>query len=244
MADKYVSLSGVIEEVYQNEGYAHEIDWADLISWAGKALSLIGAPAIYHTKVTGVDIITPHITLVDYKGSLPVDFVEIAPNGVRDSVSKQIYTYSGNVNPNYGGPTYVIKNRVIETSVANSVLELAYTAFMVDDDGFPMVPDVERVIEAVRAFLTFRADHRLWRKDKLSEKVYRDSEREWLWYVGSAGTALRIMNPERRKMWTKYWTQVLPTMMTNDPDNTSQITEDYSGYVKPGITYPNLPSTP
>ena len=244
MVNKYVSANVIIEEVFQNEGYAHELDWGDVISWIGKALGLINAPAIYLTKITGVDHLTPHVVCVDYRGDLPIDFVEIIPEGVRDSTTKQIYTYSGNVNPNYGGPTYVIKNRVIETSEETPTLELAYTAFMIDDDGFPMIPDVERVIEAVRSFVTFRADHRLWRQNKLSEKIYRDSEREWMWYVGSAQNALRIMNPERRKVWTKVWTQVLPTMMTNAPDNTSQITEDYSGYVKPNVTYPDLPSTP
>lgn len=243
MADKYVSSNVIIEEVFQNEGYAHELDWGDVISWIGKALGLINAPALYLTKITGTDLLTPHIVCTNYRGNLPIDFVEVIPEGVRDSTTKQIYTYSGNVNPNYGSPTYVIKDRIIDISEETATLELAYTAFMIDENGFPMIPDVERVIEAVRAFVTFRADHRLWRKEKISERIYRDSEKEWLWYVGSAQNALRIMNPERRKMWTKIWTQVLPTLMTNDPANTSDIKEDYSGYVKPNVTYPDLPST-
>lgn len=244
MAEKYVSVNRVLEEVYQNEGYAHELDWSDAISWAGKALALIAAPSIYVSKITGQDILTPHITCVDYRGELPIDFAELIKDGVRDSVSKQIYTYSGNVNKNYGSPTYVIKDRTIDISEETAILELVYTAFMIDENGFPMIPDVERVINAVGAYITFRVDHKLWRKNKLDVQVYRDSEREWLWYIGSAQNALRIINAERRRVWTKYWTQVLPTMMTSDPNTTDEIKEDYSGYVKPNITYPNLPSTP
>jgi hypothetical protein len=242
MAEQYVSINRILEEVYQNEGYAHELDWGDAISWAGKALALINAPALYNTKITGQHIVTPHVEIVDYRGTLPVDFVSILDNGVRDSTTKQIYTYSGNVNKEYGSPTYVIKNGYIEVSEETATLELAYTAFTVDEDGFPMIPDNERVIEAVRAFITFRMDHKLWRLNKLAEAIYRDSEREWLWYVGSAQNALRLMNPERRKIWTKYWTQVLPTMMTSIPEYVGEIKEDYSGYVKPNVTYPDLPT--
>lgn len=94
MAEKYVSINRVLEEVYQNEGYAHDLDWGDAISWAGKALALINAPAIYLSKKTGVDPVTPHIVCSDHRGVLPVDFVSIMVNGVKDSTSGQIYRKS------------------------------------------------------------------------------------------------------------------------------------------------------
>jgi hypothetical protein len=241
---KYVSINRIIEEVFSFEGYAHEVDWNDMISWTGKALALINAPALYISKITGLHPLTPHIVCTDYRGDLPLDFVEVIVNGVRDSTSKEIYSYSGNVNKNYGGPTYVIKDNHIDISQEEATLELAYTAFKTDDNGFPMIPDIERVIEAIRSYLTYRIDHKLWRQNKLDRTVYEESKTEYLWYIGSAQNALRIMSPERRTIWTKYWTQALPTMMTNSPDSTEHITEDYSGYTKPGVYYPNLPSTP
>lgn len=228
MAEKYVSLNHVLEEVYQNEGYAHELDWGDAVSWAGKALSLISAPILYHEKVTGNSLLTPNISIVDYRGSLPVDFVDILPGGVRDYDSKEVYEHatdsfhhSNAINKtepenNTGRYTYIIKDNYIETSSETATLELAYRAFRVDDNGFPMIPDIERIIEAVRAFITFRIDHKLWRLNKLDERVYRDSEREWLWYIGSAQNAARIMKPERREIWTRHWTRLLPVLTSHD----------------------------
>lgn len=244
MSKKYVSINRILEEVFQNEGYSHEADWGDAISWAGKALGLINAPAIYIAKKTGTNILTPHIVCENYRGSLPIDFVDIIANGVKDSTTGQIYKYSGNLDPNYGGPTYVVKGGYIDISEETATLELDYTAFMIDEDGFPMIPDVERVIEAVRSFITYRMDHRLWRQNKLERAVYEESKVEWLWYVGSAQNALRITDPERRMVWTKYWTQVLPTMMSKDAETEEDIKEDYSGYARENIIYPNLPSTP
>jgi hypothetical protein len=242
--NKYVSVFAVLEEVLSFEGYSTELDWGDAVSWAGKCLALISAPALYVTKVTGIDLITPNVECTDYRGELPVDFVEILENGVRDSTSKEIYEYSGNVAKDYGGPTYAIRDNHIDISEETATLEIAYTAFKVDENGFPMIPDNERVIEAVRSYITYRMDHKLWRQNKIERAVYDESKTESMWYIGSAQNALRIMNPERRKVWTKYWTQVLPTMMSNIPSITDDVKEDYSGYVAPNVTYPDLPGTP
>lgn len=244
MNQGYVSLFSILEEVYSFEGYSHELDWGDAVSWTGKVLGLINAPALYHTKTTGQSALTPHISLSEYRGTLPIDFVEIIQNGVRDSISKELYTYSSLVNKNFGGPTYVIKDGYIETSNETGVMELAYTAFKIDEKGFPMIPDIERVKECIRSYITYRIDHKLWRSNKLDRSVYDESKTESLWYIGSAQNSLRILPPDRRHVWTRLWTQVLPTMMTNDINNAEQIKEDYSGYVKPAIIYPNLPSTP
>jgi hypothetical protein len=228
MAEKYVSLTHVLEEVYQNEGYAHELDWGDAVSWAGKALGLIHAPALYLEKITGNSLLTPNISIVDYRGVLPIDFVEVLPAGVRDYDSKEVYDHatdsfhrapivSGQSPENHTGRlTYIIKDNYIEISEITAIIELAYRAFKVDDDGFPMIPDVERVIEAVRSFITFRMDHKLWRLNKLDRTVYEESKTEWLWYVASAQNAMRIMKPDRREVWTRHWTRLLPVLTSHD----------------------------
>lgn len=226
--DSYVSLNRVLEEVYQTEGYAQELDWGDAVTWAGKALRLIGAPAVYIEKVTGNSLLTPHIDVEDYRGTLPLDFVEMLPAGVRDSTSKEVYYSSSDsfrsrpaihgedLENKPGHKTYVIKNKYIEISEATATLELAYKAFLTDEEGFPMIPDKERVIEAIRAFITFRTDHKLWRSGRISREVYIDSEQEWLWAVGSAQTALRILTPDERAQFTKYWTRLLPVVNSQD----------------------------
>lgn len=229
--ENYVSLSRILEEVYQDEEYGPELDWGDAVTWAGKALRLIAAPAAFIEKTTGNSLITPNITIEDYRGSLPIDFLSVLPGGVRDVDTKMVYDSNRNSfatraaiqnvdsEHNTGRQSYILKDRYIEVNKQEATIELAYKAFAIDDNGFPMVPDNERVMEAIKKFIIFRQDHKLWRKNKLSENVYRDSEREWLWYVGSAQTGLRIMDPDRRAVWTKHWTRLLPTLNHLDFSN-------------------------
>ncbi len=96
------------------------------------------------------------------------------------------------------------------------MLELAYKAFKIDDRGFPMIPDIERVKQCIRAFITYRTDHRLWRLNKLDRAVYEESKMEKDWYMGSAQNALKLMSPERREIWTRHWTRLLPVLSSHD----------------------------
>jgi len=224
----YVSLEPIIEDVYMNEGYAHELDWGDCISWAGKALALMGAPAVYIEKVTGNNLLTPNITVADYRGKTPVDFVSVIPGGVRDFDSKTVYDEATDaffIAPNTTGESpsnkagrdvYQLKDGYIYLEEETATIELAYKAFKIDDRGFPMVPDNERVKECVRSFITFRTDHRLWRLNKLDKATYEESKQEKDWYMGSAQNALRILSPERREVWTRHWTRLLPVLTSHD----------------------------
>jgi hypothetical protein len=232
---KYVSLNRILEKVYQDEGYDHELDWGDALEWTGEALGLIGAPAIYYDKLTGTHPLTPNIVIAQYRGELPVDFVQVKPAGVRNYDTREVYrtatdtfaTAPGTqvVNDTNGvkddtrdihtintEKTYELKSGYIYTNDTDITLELAYKAFMIDDNGFPMIPDNERVIKCIASCITYHTDHRLWRKNKISREVYEHSEREYLWYIGSAGTAMRIPHPDRTESWTKMWVRLNPVL--------------------------------
>jgi hypothetical protein len=225
---KFVSLEPIIESIYRNEGYAHELDWGDAVSWAGEALGLMGAPSLYIEKITGNSLITPNVTIADYRGPLPVDFVMILPGGVRSSTNKEVYeeatdsffkaSNTTNEAPHNktGRRVYQIKDKYIYIEEAITILELAYKAFKIDDRGFPMIPDLQRVQESIRTFITFKTDHRLWRKNQLSDKIYSDSETEKDWYMGSAQNALKIMSPEKREIWTRQWTRLIQPIAAHD----------------------------
>lgn len=225
---EFVSLEPIIESIYQDEGYAHELDWGDAISWAGRALGLMGAPSLYIDKVTGNNLMTPNITIAEYRGALPVDFVTILPGGVRSSTNKEVYEEATDAffkAPNTtdeaphsktGRRVYQIKDGYIYIEEATEVLELAYKAFKIDDRGFPMIPDIQRVQECIRSFITFKTDHRLWRLNKLDRTVYEDSKTEKDWYMGSAQNALKLMSPEKREIWTRQWTRLIQPIAAHD----------------------------
>jgi len=230
---KFISLDRVIEKVYQKAGYDYELDWGDALEWTGEAIGLIGAPQMYVTKVTGDHPLTPNVAITQYRGELPVDLVDILPGGVRDFDTSVVYRYATDSfvtapasvyvddNDNTGARTihtqntdkvYSLNGGNIFTNEEEVTLELAYKAFMIDDRGFPMIPENERVMQAIMHRIMMGVDYRLWRKNKISKEVYDKTEQEWLWYVGSAASAMRIPHPDKTESWTKALNRLNPVI--------------------------------
>ena len=229
--ENYVSVSEILEAVYRDEGYAHELDWGDAISWIGEVIGLIGANKMYVDKTTGNSLLTPNITIANFRGVLPIDFKSILPGGVRNVDSNEVAkaaTDSFHTRQRITGetaehPTNVltctIKDNYIDVNLESGTIELAYRAFKVDDNGFPMIPDNERVKLCVKHYITAKLDHRLWRLNKISDKVYAKSEQDKDWYIGSAQSIMKQMTPDQRAAWTTYWTRLMPVIISNDYSN-------------------------
>lgn len=90
--------------------------------------------------------------------------------------------------------SYSINDNYIFTNFQTGYIFLAYRAIPVDCNGLPMIPDNQRYIEAVKAFIGWKIDYLLYRRGELAKNIYEDSYQEWLWYVASAGNAARVPN--------------------------------------------------
>ncbi len=96
----------------------------------------------------------------------------------------------------FNDPTYTVNDNFIFTNFRDGFVFIAYNALPVDEDGFPQIPDNRRYKEAVKSFIRYKIDYILWRTNELTKDIYQDSEKEWLWYVGSAGNIARMPNKD------------------------------------------------
>lgn len=94
----------------------------------------------------------------------------------------------------YNDPTYNVNDNFIFVNFKDGFVFLAYDALPIDEDGFPLIPDNRRYKEAVKAFIRYKIDYILWRTSEIDRATFDYSEREWLWYVGSAGNIARMPN--------------------------------------------------
>lgn len=140
----------------------------------------------------------------DFLSGVPIDLSLLEPIG-QDINGNPVYPIQQNniafpisiANPtpqfaNYG--SYVANDNYIFPNFSEGYIFLSYRGLPVDCAGLPTIPDNQRYIEAVKAFIGWKLDYLLWRRGELTERIYRDSEAEWLWYVGSAGNAARMPN--------------------------------------------------
>jgi len=235
----YTSLHSIMEEMNQDFKFlSGDIDWQDLLTWMGKFVGLIGAPKLYHDKTTGEHPLTPHITVADHHGALPVDFVSLLDGGVRDSVTHEVYQPATDAFvQSYGKAertasetevtqkvekqisysdlkSYRINDYNITLSDDEATIEIAYKAFKIDDNGYPMLPDNDRIIEGCKWFIAEKVAFNLWGSGLMLDKVWNEIQTKREWYVGSAASAAITMTPDEMETFSKAWVRLNP-IVTN-----------------------------
>jgi len=91
VGENYVSLDVIMDKIHRDNRFLDKVDYFDVVEWSGEVIKLIGAPSAFMKKVTGNSLITPNISVADYKGELPVDYHRVMPGGVRDYDTSVVY---------------------------------------------------------------------------------------------------------------------------------------------------------
>ena len=81
---------------------------------------------------------------------------------------------------------YTIKGNYVFCNLKEAVLELNYTAFPMDERGFPLIADDPKVIRSVVWYIGERMAYKLMIADKLSERKYEIIKQDYLFNVASA----------------------------------------------------------
>lgn len=77
---KYVKIGRILEGIYRDYGWQHELDWTDAVEWLGEAMDLIAVPRQYVEKITDGNDDLKHpcpIKIKNYRGNLPCDILNI-----------------------------------------------------------------------------------------------------------------------------------------------------------------------
>jgi len=224
VGERYVSLDLIMDKLHRDNGFIDKVEFYDVAEWAGEVIKLIGAPAALEKKVTGNSLITPNITVEDYRGELPVDYMKVMPGGVRDYDTKVVFRGSTDTfakAPSITGEestlpqldrTYTINDNYIFTSVEEATIEMAYYAFPVDSCGMPKVPDNVKFVNAISSYIAERIGFVQWSMGKLPDKVYTKLEQERLWYVGAANSAGNMRSIDQMESWTRGWARLNPVI--------------------------------
>jgi len=122
--------------------------------------------------------------------------------------------------------SYRINASYIETNFEDGFVELVYNGFMMDENGFPMIPDEARYREAVASFLIERLDYKAWRKGLIPDKVYQKSCQERDWYIGAARNKANIPSIDRMESIKKMFLRSIQKVTShNDGFRFSNLTE-------------------
>jgi hypothetical protein len=202
---KYTTLKRVLENISRDYGYEEQLYIDDAREWAVRAMNLIGVNIADEHVVETFDV-------QDFKLELPENVKEIL--GIRShesklslTVSTDLYTISltdedpQKINAYKAGnvdtvtlPTYKIVNGYLFFNFREGKIDILYTKYMTDENGCIMIPDEDRYLMAIEAYIVFKIDSKLYRRGLIPRDVKIESEQNWLWYVNSAANKMIMPN--------------------------------------------------
>lgn len=106
-------------------------------------------------------------------------------------------------------PSFTINDNYMTFNVKEGKVCLAYWAFPLDDEGFPLVPDDVKYKRAISSYLQYKMDYIMWRQDLLSDKVYMKSEQDWLWNVASAASHVKTPDMNQMEAMRRQFTKMI-----------------------------------
>lgn len=80
-----------------------------------------------------------------------------------------------------------IENGYIKTSFNKGMLNIVYVSMILDEEGFPMIPDNVSFREALYWYCTYKYLYPKALTGDINPQFYNDAYQKWLWYCNQAG---------------------------------------------------------
>ena len=194
----YINIRQILDDLLDDD-MMKGLSLERAVNYAVEFIRVVGIPKIFTEKVEEVEI-------DNYRGELPCDFLEEI-----QVKAKHGPEYLSMESPflNDTMPSYKIKGRVIFTSVKKDTLCIAYRAFNVDKDGFPLIPDNGTFARALELYIQKRYFTKLFNSGKVSKDVLQNTQQEYAFYVGQAQNDLVRPTVDQAQTFTNMWTTLI-----------------------------------
>lgn len=212
---KTKSLGFVVWRVLKNP-LCSDLTYEEAAEYALEYIRLLGAPLAYNDRIETLD-------LTCYKTELPCDLLHIrgvrysdcgfdGDDGVALRYASDLYhldqtnnidgdnyiTYS---NDRYGKSfkeyTYTVQKGILFASEEDGKIQVSYKAISLDEDGYPLLPDDEKVIMGAEYYILHRYLEPLWMMGKITDKAFSYIDQKKCWYMGSANASLQMVSSDQ-----------------------------------------------
>lgn len=222
--DRYISIKQILDDILDHP-LLKDISFERAVNYTVHFLRIVGCPRIFEEKTTLVEI-------ENYRGMMPCnlnDIIQVRTYHNCDKKNYKVFRYSTDnfhLSKNKQDSfdlTYKTQGNVIFTSIKEGIIEIAYNAFAVDQDGYPLIPDNSSFINALELYIKKKHFTILFDTNKISPQVYNQVCQDYAWAVGQAQSDLIRPTIDQMQSLTNSLNTLIP-----------RVTEHSTGFVNNG----------
>lgn len=199
---EYITVEEVMNNLLDNP-LLEDIKLEQVIRHTIDFIRLIKAPQLF-TENRAI------LKIEDYKAKLPCDFYSILAVrtyncnvGVFESMRAMTGFFDNTCNN-----TYKIQGSNILVSFEKGEIEIAYNAIKVDDNGYPLIPDVVEFTRALELYIKRYYFQQFFEQGKINAQVLEGIKQDYSWAVYQAQNifkAVSIDEMESAKNMLQSW---------------------------------------
>lgn len=188
--DKYISIKEVLDNILEHPMLS-DVSFERAVNHCVHFMRIVGCPRMFEEKTTLIDI-------KDYRGVIPCDFNDIIQVRTHSDCGNNYKVFRHTTDNFHMSEdkqdsfdlTYKIQGNIIFTSIKEGTIEIAYNAFAVDSEGYPMIPDNSSFIRALELYIKKQCFTILFDMGKISHQVLNQTLQDYAWAVGQAQSDL------------------------------------------------------
>lgn len=207
----YVSIKEVLDNVLDHP-LLRDVSLERAINYTVHFIRIVGCPKIFEEKTAIVEI-------ENYRGVLPCDLNNIIQVRLYNSCNttpNTVFRYSTDnfhMSDNKSKSfdlTYKVQGGVIFTSIKEGTVEIAYNSFVIDKDGYPMIPDDSSFIEALELYIKKKQFTILFDMGKITPAAFNQVKQDYAWAVGQAQSKLVMPSIDEMQSITNSFNTLIP----------------------------------
>lgn len=228
--NKLTKAKEIIAKVFRDFRPTDEDFVIDALEWTGDAMGLIGAGPQYEDRWR-------FLTVENYRALLPCELEQVKQVGHVMTKGKTLSQIDqGNIipliessatssvrgdreNPDWEAKytdqyKYKIEGNYIRTELEKGTLIIYYTGFPVDEDGYPMIPDISSYKEAIHWYIIMKLMERGLKHP--SGIRFDSAEARWLKYAGQAFADSNYPSIDQYESFRRQWTNMIDNIHHHD----------------------------
>lgn len=202
--ERYISSRVIIDKVYRDLNLEEDNDrWQDIIEWIGEAIEAIHISYTLQSK-------TVQLEVSNFRALLPCDFYSLIMAKVNGVASKESANpFDFNSNQPRSIRSHFIEYPYIKLNCDNGFVDLAYYAFPLDNENFPLVPDNYQVKEALMWYILKKMIMGGWKhSDPTFSYVYCNDK--WNEYCRKSKAYYKMPDLAEMESLKTYWVRLVP----------------------------------
>lgn len=119
---------------------------------------------------------------------------------------------------------YVINNSYIKLNVETGYIRMAYTARPLDEDNFPIIPDLQSFRDALYWYIVMKIYYPQWALGRVRDRVYDHAEIKWRFFSRQAYAEAMMPDIGQLESMKDQWNKLFPELYEYD-SNFSHLSE-------------------